>query len=113
MARSRLLVSPRVRLVEQDREQQREGELRKEGRELRSRVRSRVGPISVRMTLGQPTMIARQQHMTSTAWRYLHTAKWGSSNGTNRGGSTSMQEAEQVRWFCVMDRTVLEQGEGN
>jgi hypothetical protein len=44
-------------------------EIRKEGRELPSRIRLRDGRISVRITLGQPTMIAMQQHMTPTAWR--------------------------------------------
>ena len=35
---------------------QRERELRKEGREVPSRVRLREGPIGVRITLGQPTI---------------------------------------------------------
>ena len=34
----------------------RERELRKEGREVPSRVRLREGPIGVRITLGQPTI---------------------------------------------------------
>ena len=35
---------------------ERERELRKEGREVPSRVRLREGPIGVRITLGQPTI---------------------------------------------------------
>ena len=35
---------------------ERERELRKEGREVASRVRLREGPIGVRITLGQPTI---------------------------------------------------------
>ena len=37
-------------------ERERERELRKEGREVPSRVRLREGPIGVRITLGQPTI---------------------------------------------------------
>ena len=39
-----------------ERERERERELRKEGREVPSRVRLREGPIGVRITLGQPTI---------------------------------------------------------
>ena len=39
-----------------ERERERERELRKEGREVPSRVRLREGPICVRITLGQPTI---------------------------------------------------------
>ena len=42
------------KLYDMDRE--RERELRKEGREVPSRVRLREGPIGVRITLGQPTI---------------------------------------------------------
>ena len=38
------------------RERERERALRKEGREVPSRVRLREGPIGVRITLGQPTI---------------------------------------------------------
>ena len=37
-------------------QRERERELRKEGREVPSRVRLREGPIGVRITLGQPTI---------------------------------------------------------
>ena len=37
---------------------EKERELRKEGRELPSRVRLREGPIGVRITLGQPTILS-------------------------------------------------------
>ena len=40
----------------QDFLRERERELRKEGREVPSRVRLREGPIGVRITLGQPTI---------------------------------------------------------
>ena len=36
---------------------ERERELRREGREVPSRVRLREGPIGVRITLGQPTIV--------------------------------------------------------
>ena len=39
-----------------ERPTERERELRKEGREVPSRVRLREGPIGVRITLGQPTI---------------------------------------------------------
>ena len=42
--------------IERERERERERELRKEGREVPSRVRLREGPIGVRITLGQPTI---------------------------------------------------------
>ena len=43
-------------VVRRERERERERELRKEGREVPSRVRLREGPIGVRITLGQPTI---------------------------------------------------------
>ena len=53
---------------------ERERELRKERIELPSRIRSREGPVGVRITLGQPTIrfMARNIHIGVAMTRRLY-----------------------------------------